>query len=284
MTTEEDDAHHSWLERLSHAILREPHDEKQLIEVLNDAKERKLLDADELNMMKGVLQVSKMKVRDIMVPRPQMVVVNKEANPKEATPIIVQSAHSRFPVVGDSRDQIIGILLAKDLLKHIASQHYEEEVKISSLVRPAIFIPESKRLDTLLKEFRLKRNHMAIVVDEYGGISGLVTIEDVLEQIVGDIVDEYDPAEQEPFIKQLTDLEYTVNPLTPLHEFNEYFNTDYESEDFDTIGGLVLHKFSHLPKSGETITFDDFKITILKAESRGITLLKVTRNLYKDTK
>ena len=276
---EDNDPHPSWLERLSHALLREPQDRKQLIELLHDAKDRHLLDADALGMIEGVLNVSEMKVRDVMVPRPQMVFIEENADPQSATPTVVKSGHSRFPVVGEDHDQIAGILLAKDLLKSATSDG--KAISIRDFIRPATFIPESKRLDVLLKEFRLNRNHMAIVVDEYGGIAGLVTIEDVLEQIVGDIIDEYDPAEQEPFIKQLSDLEYSVKALTPIDEFNEYFNTDYEHEDFDTVGGLVLHKFSHLPKAGENITFDDFKIKVIHAESRGIQLLKLTR-LLKD--
>ena len=271
-----DDAHPSWFERLSHALLREPQDRKQLIELLHDAKDRQLLDADALGMIEGVLQVSEMKVRDVMVPRPQMVIVEEDMDPQTAVPLIVKSAHSRFPVVGESRDNIVGIVLAKDLLK-LTSEDQHSKMKIRNIVRPATFIPESKRLDVLLKEFRLNRNHMAIVVDEYGGVAGLVTIEDVLEQIVGDIADEYDPAEQEPFIKQLGNNEYSVKALTPIEEFNEQFNTDYDHEDFDTVGGLVLQKFSHLPKAGETIEFDNFKVTVIHAENRGVKLLRITR-------
>lgn len=274
-TNDDTEPHPSWFERLSHALLREPQDRKQLIELLHDAKKRHLLDADALHMIEGVLNVSEMKVRDVMIPRPQMVVVEEDADPKTAIPAIVKSAHSRFPVVGESRDKIVGILLAKDLLKHVTET--TPTIKIRDLIRPATFVPESKRLDALLKEFRLNRNHMAMVVDEYGGIAGLVTIEDVLEQIVGDIADEYDIAEQEPNIKQLSDLEYSVKALTPIEEFNEYFNTAYDDEDFDTVGGLVLHKFSHLPKPGEKIKFDDFKIKVIHAEARGIKLLKVKR-------
>lgn len=238
-------------------------------------KNRELLDAEALGMIEGVLQVSEMKVRDITIPRPQMMVIEEDADPATAIPMIIQAGHSRFPVVGENRDQVVGILLAKDLLKY--SNHATTTVTIRDLARPATFIPESKRLDVLLKEFRLNRNHMAIVVDEYGGIAGLVTIEDVLEQIVGDIVDEYDTTEQELFIKQLSDLTYSVKALTPIDEFNDYFNTDYQHEDFDTVGGLVLHQFSYLPKPGETIAFDDFQVTVIKAEVRGIKLLKFTR-------
>ncbi len=278
------DDHHSqlsWLERLSHALLREPQDRKQLIELLHDAKARHLLDADALLMIEGVLKVSEMKVRDIMVPRPQMIIINENTDSKKAIPDIVKSAHSRFPVVDETRDRVVGILLAKDLLKQVATEPLE--IKIRDLIRPATFIPESKRLDVLLKEFRLNRNHMAIVVDEYGGTAGLVTIEDVLEQIVGDIIDEYDSAEQEPNIKQLSNLTYSIKALTPIEEFNEYFNTDYDHKDFDTIGGFILHKMSHLPKSGEILIFDDFKVTIIQAGTRGIDLLKITRRL-KDEK
>jgi len=271
-----DDSHPSWFERLSHALLREPQDRKQLIDLLHDAKDRQLLDADALNMIEGVLQVSESHVRDVMVPRPQMVVIEEDMSPKEAIPLVVKSAHSRFPVLGESRDNVVGILLAKDLLKLSAGQE-KKSTKIRDLLRPATFIPESKRLDVLLKEFRLNRNHMAIVVDEYGGVAGLVTIEDVLEEIVGEISDEYDTAEQESFIKQVGNNEYAVKALTPIEEFNEYFNTEYEHEDFDTVGGLILQKFSHLPKAGEKIEFDDFKVTVIQAESRGIKLLRVTR-------
>ena len=278
---DDNDPHPSWLERLSHALFREPQDRKQLVELLHDAKERHLLEADALGMIEGVLNVSETKVRDIMIPRPQMVTVDENADPDTAIPAVVKSAHSRFPVIAESRDQVIGILLAKDLLKHTIEK--KTGVRVRDLIRPATFIPESKRLDVLLKEFRLNRNHMAIVVDEYGGIAGLVTIEDVLEQIVGDIIDEYDPAEEEPNIKQLSNLEYSVKALTPISEFNEYFNTGYDQEDIDTIGGLILHKISHFPKKGETFSLDDLKITIVQAEARSIKLLRVIRVL-KDEK
>lgn len=274
---EDNDPQPSWLERLSHALLREPHDRKELVELLHDAKNRHLLDADALTMIEGVLNVSEMKVRDVMIPRPQMVVVAEDLEPNKAVPTIVKSAHSRFPVVDSGNNQVNGILLAKDLLKFTTEN--KPNLKVRDLIRPATFIPESKRLDVLLKEFRLNRNHMAIVVDEYGGVAGLVTIEDVLEQIVGDIVDETDSAEEEPNIKQISNLEYSVKALTPIEEFNEYFNTEYNHEDFDTVGGLILHKISHLPKSGETAEFDDFKITIIEAQSRGIKLIKVKRLL-----
>jgi magnesium and cobalt transporter len=263
----------SWLKRLSHALLREPHDRRELIEILQDAKEHELLDSDAFKMIEGVLRVSEMKVRDVMIPRPQMVVVEEEQTPEQALPIIIQSAHSRYPVIGSSRDEVIGILLAKDILPFIFA-HEPKKITMHSLVRPATFIPESKRLDVLLKEFRLNRNHMAIVVDEYGGVAGLVTIEDVLEQIVGNIEDEYDILEEQNFIQKVTDNEFTVKALTPIETFNNYFGTNFSTEDWDTVGGLILQKFSHLPKRGETTKLDDFNVTVLQTTSRGIKLLK----------
>lgn len=271
------DNHHdkpTWLERLSHALLREPQDRAQLMDILRDAKKRHLLDNDALHMIEGVLQVSEMHVRDVSVPRTQMVVINHDSNNEDALRIVIDAGHSRFPVVGDDRDEIVGILLAKDLLK-VLSNTQQKAATIKSLLRPATFIPESKRLDVLLKEFRLNRNHMAIVVDEYGGVAGLVTIEDVLEQIVGDIEDEYDTEEEEQ-IKLIKDSRYSVQALTPIDKFNEHFGTNYDHNDFDTAGGLVLQKFSHLPKPGESIEFDGLKVKIIQANPRGIQLLRVT--------
>lgn len=274
MTNETD--HKSWFERLSHALLREPKDREQLIELLRDATERHLIENEALKMIEGVLQVSEMKVRDIMIPRHQMVAIEGNAKPKKVLPIIIESAHSRFPVIGETRDGIIGILLAKDLLQFNLKEE-EPNWKISDVVRPATFIPESKRLDVLLQEFRLKRNHMAIVVDEYGGVAGLITIEDVLEQIVGEIEDEYDFDEEEPTIKEISETEYLVKSLTPIEDFNAYFGTDYPPDDFDTIGGVILQQFSHLPKRGESMTLGDYKVTVLQATSRGIQLLRFTQ-------
>ncbi len=267
----------NWFERLSHALLREPRDREQLIELLRDARERNLLDSDSLEMIEGVLQVSEMKVRDVMIPRAQMVIVDGDTTPREATPLIIKAGHSRFPVTGESRDEILGILLAKDLLRHHIKG--KEDLKISELIRKAIFVPESKRLDVLLKEFRQNRNHMAIVVDEYGGVAGLVTIEDVLEQIVGNIEDEYDITAEEPNINPISENEYNVKALTPIAEFNRYFNTHYSDEDYDTIGGMVLQQLSHVPKRGETLMIKDYKVTILHAGNRGIQLIRLTRKL-----
>lgn len=269
------ETHKSWLERLSHLLSREPQTRNQLIALLRDATERHLLENEALKMIEGVLQVSEMKVRDVMIPRHQMAVVEANATPQQVMPIIIESAHSRFPVIGESRDEILGILLAKDLLPYGLQE--EPELTIRDLVRPATFIPESKRLDVLLEEFRLNRNHMAIVVDEYGGIAGLITIEDVLEQIVGEIEDEYDTGEEEPPIKQLNDDEYLVKALTPIEDFNAYFGTDYEHDDFDTIGGVVLQQFSHLPRRGESIHMNGYRVTVLQASSRGIQLLRFNK-------
>ncbi len=268
--------HRSWLDRLSQALLREPRDRQQLIELLHDAQERELLDQDALAMIEGVLKVSEMKVRDAMILRAQMVVVEHDATPRQAIPIMIESAHSRFPVIVESRDKVIGILLAKDLLRHLGEEK-EEPIQVKDLVRPAVFIPESKRLNVLLKEFRLNRNHMAIVVDEYGGVAGLITIEDVLEQIVGNIEDEFDISEQEPNIKEINPNEYAIKATTPIDEFNEFFKTDIDNEDFDTIGGYVMQQFGHMPKRGESVLIHSFRISVLLANKRRVQLLRLTK-------
>lgn len=262
----------SWLERLSQALLREPKDREQLVNLLRDAEQRHLLDAEALSMIEGVLQVSEMQVRDIMIPRSQMVVVEIDANFQDILQPIIESAHSRFPVIGENRDEVLGFLLAKDLLSHISKQE-EPEIDLQHLLRPAVIVPESKRLDVLLKEFRLKRNHMAMVVDEYGGVSGLVTIEDVLEQIVGDIEDEHD-IEEDEFIKSKKDNLYTVNALTPIEDFNKYFNCDLDDEEFDTIGGLVMHSLGHLPECDETVDIEQYRFKVLHSDKRRIRLLE----------
>lgn len=264
----------SWLDRLNRLITREPQNHEQLIELLRDLVSKKVLDVDALGMMEGVLQVSEMKVRDIMVPRAQMVVVEHDATPKEFLPTVIQSKHSRFPVIGENRDEILGILLAKDLLRFSFSD--KEKFNIHDILRPPIFIPESKRLNVLLREFRLTRNHMAIVVDEYGGIAGLVTIEDVLEQIVGEIEDEYDIDEEASNIKKLSDTQYTVKALTPVIDFNEYFGSNFSDHEFDTIGGLILKNFGRLPKRGESVKIKKFNFKVLHADNRRIRLLQVT--------
>lgn len=266
--------HKSWLERLSHVLLREPQDKQQLIEILKDAEQRNLLDANALSMIEGVLQVSQMQVRDIMIPRSQMVVVEIDDPPQEFLPRITQSGHSRFPVITESRDEIIGLLLAKDLLSYdFTCEEKNKQFSLKELLRPCVFIPESKRLDVLLKEFRLNHKHMAIVIDEYGGVSGLITIEDVLEQIVGDIEDEYDTDEDENIKRQKEKL-YIVKALTPIEEFNEFFHTSLSDEEFDTIGGLVMGNLGHLPKRGETVTIDSFQFKVVLSDNRRVRLLE----------
>lgn len=263
----------TWLERLSQALLIEPKDREQLTTLLRNAQQRNLLDADALSMIEGVMEVSEMQARDIMIPRSQMVVVSQDTPPDEFLPVIIDSAHSRFPVIGDNRDEVVGILLAKDLLSYYA-QADREGFNIRDILRPAVFIPESKRLNVLLKEFRANRNHMAIVVDEYGGIAGLVTIEDVLEQIVGEIEDEHD-FEEDLYIVKHSDTRYTAKALTPIEDFNAQFNTEFSDDEFDTIGGLLISKFGHVPKRGEETVIDRFKFKVLRADSRRIHLLQL---------
>lgn len=254
----------TFLERLSHFLLREPEDREQLIEQLHAAYEKNLLDADALSMIEGVLQVSEMQVRDIMIPRSQMDVIDITHPPEKFIPFVIEAAHSRFPVIEDGRDDVIGILLAKDLLRYYAG----EEFDVRDMLRPAVFIPEAKRLNVLLKEFRSNRNHIAIVVDEYGGVAGMVTIEDVLEQIVGDIEDEYDFDETEDNIIRDAQGRYRVKALTEIEDFNEVLETDFSDEEFSTIGGLIVSQFGHLPKRGEQIIFNAMRFTILRADSR----------------
>ncbi|MEY2928604.1 MAG: putative protein involved in divalent ion export [Pseudomonadota bacterium] len=252
------------IERLSHFLLRGPEDREQLFELLKSSYEKNLMDADSLSMIEGVLQVSEMQVRDIMIPRSQMDVIDISHSPEKFIPFIIATAHSRFPVIEDDKNDVIGILLAKDLLKYYAGDDFE----IRDMLRPAIFIPESKRLNVLLKEFRSSRNHIAIVVDEYGGVSGMVTIEDVLEQIVGEIEDEFDFDETEDNIIQDKNGHYRVKASTEIEDFNEFFKVAFSNEEFSTIGGLIIHAFGHLPKRDEKITFQGFKITVLRADSR----------------
>ncbi len=261
-------AQRSWRDRISQALLAEPKDREQLIFLLRDAQRRSLFDADALAMIEGVLQVSEMQVRDIMIPRSQMEVLSRDGEPADMLPVIIESGHSRFPVIGESRDEVVGILLAKDLLRYFSGNN-DDSFSIREVLRPAVFIPESKRLNVLLKEFRANRNHIAIVVDEYGGVAGMVTIEDVLEQIVGEIEDEHD-LDEDYYIRKHSDTHFTVKALTPIEDFNEYFETQYSDEEFDTIGGLLVHNFGHLPKRGETLTIDNFLFKVLRADNRRI--------------
>lgn len=267
----------SWLQRLKRSLLA-PRNSEELVSLLRSiAKDHNVIEPEALTMIEGVLQVSEMQVRDIMVPKSQMVVIEKMAPLNISLPNIIESGHSRFPVLGENRDEIVGTLLAKDLLKYAfqGEQLKQMQIDLSSIIRPAVFVPESKRIDLLLGEFRLKRNHMAIVVNEYDGVSGLVTIEDVLEQIVGEIEDEYD-VDDEPYIKKHSETKYTIKALTPIEIFNEHFSVNFSDEDYDTVGGLVMRGFGYLPKRGESIRLDGFKFKVLHADNRRIRLLLVT--------
>jgi magnesium and cobalt transporter len=263
----------SLLERLSSLLLREPEDREQLITLLHSAFERRLLDAEALSMIEGVLQVSETQVRDVMIPRSQMDMIDVAESPEKFIPFVIETAHSRFPVFEDNRDNVVGIMLAKDLLRFYA----EEEFSVREMLRPAVFVPEAKRLNVLLKEFRANRNHIAIVVDEYGGVSGLVTIEDVIEQIVGDIEDEYDFDETEDNILVDRSGRYRVKAVTEIADFNSHFGTGFSDEDYDTVGGLVVGRFGRLPKRGETIVVEGFSFQVLRADSRKVHALLVEK-------
>lgn len=269
-----DETQPTWLERLSQVLLREPKDREQLVTLLHDAQERDLLDASALKMMEGVLQISEQQVRDIMVPRAEMVVIEHSQSLKEILPSVIESGHSRFPVIGNNRDDIEGLLLAKDLLQFQLKQDIEFDIK--KLLRPVMVVPESKRLDVLLQEFRAQHSHMAIVVDEYGSVAGLITIEDILEEIVGDIEDEYDEEEGSANIFLKGGNHYIVKALTPIEEFNEYFKTDLDDSDVDTIGGIVVRAFGRVPKKGEITIINSFKFKVLQSDNRRLYLLRVT--------
>lgn len=247
-------------------------DRAQLIQLLRTAEKRHLLDAQSLAMIESILQVSEIRVRDIMIPRSQMTVIDVDDSLEVILPIVVESAHSRFPVVGEGRDEIIGILLAKDLL---AYQFKKTQFDLREIIRLPVFVPDSKRLNLMLQDFRSSHNHMAIVVDEYGHASGLVTIEDVLEQIVGEIEDEYD-IDDEMMIKKHTETQFMVKAITPVEDFNQYFGCQLNEEEFDTVGGLVTQALGHLPKRGETVVIENFRFRVLHADSRRIRLLRVT--------
>ncbi len=262
-----------WLERLGAWLSPEPDNREELVEILHAAYEKNLIDADALSMIEGVLQVSEMHVRDIMIPRAQMDVIDIADSPAAFIPFVIEAAHSRFPVIGENKDNVIGILLAKDLLRYYAGEKFD----VRDMLRPAVFIPESKRLNILLKEFRMNRNHIAIVVDEYGGVSGLVTIEDVLEQIVGEIEDEFDFDETEDNIIQDRSGRFRVKAVTEIGNFNEVLGTSFSDEDYDTVAGVVVSKFGHLPKRGEHITFDGLKFQVLRADSRRVHTLLVEK-------
>jgi magnesium and cobalt transporter len=263
----------SLLERISTMLLREPEDREQLIALLHSAYDRNLLDADALSMMEGVMQVSERQVREIMIPRAQMDVIDISQPPEEFIPFVIETAHSRFPVVDGDKDNIIGILLAKDLLRYYAG----EEFDVRDMLRPAVFVPEAKRLNVLLRDFRSNRNHIALVVDEYGGVSGMVTIEDVLEQIVGDIEDEYDFDNDEDNIIEDSEGQYRVKADTEIADFNAALGTEFSDEECDTIGGLVLKAAGQLPRRGDHIHIDEIMFTVLRADSRRLYSMLVER-------
>lgn len=261
----------TWIDRLSHILTGEPKDRKDLIELLREARNRHLIDGEALSMIEGVMQVSELRVRDIMIPRTQMVVLPRDAELETIFPLVIESAHSRFPVIGEDRSEVVGILLAKDLLPHLQRKKH---LLVQDILRPARFVPESKRLNVLLREFRAHRYHMAIVVDEYGTAAGLVTIEDVLEQIVGEIEDEHDFTEED-YIFRRSNREYTVKGITPIDDFNDYFAAQFSDEEFDTIGGLITHQLEHVPQHGERVSMGAFQFEVLRADNRRIHLLKV---------
>lgn len=262
----------SLLERISYFLTGEPQDQEDLLEILRESEEKHLLDSDSLSMIEGVMQVSELRVRDIMIPRSQMIVVPREAELDTIFPLVIEFAHSRFPVIEEDRSKVVGILLAKDLLPHALK---DKTIKVEDIMRPVSVVPESKRLNVLLKEFRTERNHMAIVVDEYGNAAGLVTIEDVLEQIVGKIEDEHDDDETRDYISQRSEREFIVSALTPISEFNEYFSSDLEDSDCDTVGGLILQRLEHFPKKGEKVEIEDFNFEVLRADNRRVHLLRL---------
>lgn len=265
----------SWLNRLTQAFAPEPKNRQELLEVLREAHQNQLLDSEALAIVEGAIQVADLQVRDIMVPRSQLISIKAEQKPREFLPAIIDAAHSRYPVIGENIDDVLGILLAKDLLP-LMLRDDADSTDIRTLLRPATFVPESKRLNVLLREFRANHNHMAIVIDEYGGVAGLVTIEDVLEQIVGDIEDEHD-VEEDGLIRKLPSGDALVKALTPIDSFNEAFGSQLNDDEFDTIGGLVMNAFGHLPKRNEIVELDGFRFRVLSADSRRIHMLRVTQ-------
>jgi len=263
----------SWMRKLGRALSGEAEDREDLVQQMRQALERGLIDADALQMMEGVLGVADLQVRDIMIPRSQMVTVRRDDPPEKLLPVIVESGHSRFPVMDDDRDDIVGILLAKDVLRYVATGRLAD-FDIRECMRPAVVVPESKRVNVLLKEFRRNRNHMAIVVDEYGGVSGVVTIEDAIEQIVGDIDDEFD-VEDDQNIRKEAERQFLVRGATPIAEFNEYFGVELADDEFDTVAGLVMKQLGHLPRRGETLMIGEIEIRVLRADRRRVEALKV---------
>lgn len=264
----------SWLEKISHLLTGEPQDLDDLLELLREAKARSLLDTDALSMIEGVLQVSQMRVRDIMIPRIQMIVLPKDATLESILPLVIESGHSRYPVIDGDKSKVIGVLLTKDLLVKIFEN---KNLTVQEIMRSVSIVPESKRLNVLLKESRTNGNHMAVVVDEYGQAAGLVTIEDVLEQIVGDIEDEHDDHDDENFVFQRSENEFMLKALMPIDEFDAYFKTGLATDEYDTIGGFLVHELERMPQKGESLTIENLKFEVIKADSRRIHLIKLKR-------
>ena len=263
-----------WLKKIAQGFVGEPQDRTELVALLRQASQRGLVEPDALSMLEGILEVGDLQVRDIMIPRAQMVFVRRDDPFSKLLPVVVESGHSRFPVMDEDRDDIVGILLAKDLLR-LYSSDVRERFDIREYMRPVVFVPESKRLNVLLKEFRRNRNHMALVVDEYGGVSGLVTIEDVIEQIVGEIDDEFD-VEDDHNIRKEAERQFTVRGVTRIDEFNEYFGAHLsEEEGFDTVAGLLMKEFGRLPRRGDAATIDGFEFRVTRADRRRIDALRV---------
>jgi magnesium and cobalt transporter len=263
----------SWLDKITHLFSSEPRTREDLEDVLSIAADNEVIDQDAHSIIEGAMQVSDMQARDIMIPRSQMVVIKAEQTLEEILPQIIRAAHSRYPVIGDSNDDVLGILLAKDLLPLILDREHAD-LQITDLLRQTLVVPESKRLNVLLREFRENRNHMAIVIDEYGGVAGLVTIEDVLEEIVGEIEDETD-IEEDQFIRKISDKDFFIKALTPIEDFNDYFNADFSDEEFDTVGGLVLQAFGHMPARNEVTTLEHFEFKVINADQRKIHSLRM---------
>jgi len=265
----------SWIDKIAQVFSDEPTDTKSLLELLRNAEQDQVLDADALSIIEGALQVSSMQVREIMIPRPQVLTVTEKHTLEEALDTVVKASHSRFPVLAENSDSIVGILLAKDLLPYALSKA-NDTFNVSDIMRQAMFVPESKRLNILLKEFRENRQHMAIVIDEYGSPCGVVTIEDILEQIVGEIDDEFD-VDDETAIKKIDASNYIVKALTPIADFNDYFACAFSDSEVDTIGGLIIQHLSHIPERDESIIIGEYKFTVLNADSRQIRLLRASR-------
>lgn len=264
----------SWLDKLLHAFSDEPRSRDELLEIIKDAADNKLLDQDALSIIEGALDVSSLQAREIMIPRSQIIAIRVDDSPQDFLPQVIESGHSRFPVIGESLDDIKGILLAKDLLP--LTLNGTENFNLESILRTANIVPESKRVNVLLREFRENRYHMALVMDEYGGISGLITIEDILEEIVGDIEDETDEEDSDNFIKRMSDTDYIIKALTPIEEFNKHFSAELSEEDFDTIGGILMQEFGHIPKRNEVAVINNFQFRVLYSDNRQIHLLRLT--------